>query len=56
MYLLSGCLPDGRMSALGGRCLPRGFCLGVGRPAPSTVGYGQQSDGTHPTGIHSCSK
>ena len=22
-------------------------------PAPSTTGYGQQSDGTHPTGMHS---
>ena len=28
---------------------------GVGQTPPDTTGYGQQSGGTHPTGMHSCS-
>ena len=34
-----------------------GVCIGggLGRPSPDTTGYGQQTGGTHPTGMHSCS-
>ena len=39
-------------------CIPLGIHPSpLGRhpsPYPSTMGYGQQSGGTHPTGIHSC--
>ena len=27
---------------------------GVGQTPPSTMGYGQETGGTHPTGMHSC--
>ena len=38
MYLPSGCLPDGRMSAWGRGCLPRVFCLGGGQTRPKYCG------------------
>ena len=40
-------------------CIPLGIHPSpLGRhpsPYPSTMGYGQQAGGTHPTGMHSCS-
>ena len=54
-----GCLPRG-VSAWGvcRGCLSRGGCLPKGMlgytPPHSTMGYGQQADSTHPTGMYSC--
>ena len=55
-----GCLP----LVPGGVCLGRhppwtdiplpSACWDAHTPAADTTGYGQQADGTHPTGMHSC--
>ena len=36
--------------------MTRGVCIqgGFDGPPPSTMGYGQQVGGMHPTGMHSC--
>ena len=43
------CIEDGGSASRGGWADPP-------PPPQSTTGYGQQAGGTHPTGMHSCSK
>ena len=48
---------EGWLASVHHRSHDQGVCIrgmGVGQTPPSTMGYGQQAGGTHPTGMHSC--